>query len=69
MGDPVSERAHYVLAVESGAPADLFLIQDGRLEQPGFVSVIWRPADLRTAGTRLRRALARALASLLVVVL
>jgi hypothetical protein len=60
MGDPVSERAHYVLAVESGAPAALFLIQEGRLEPPGVVPVVWRPVNMWTTGTRLRRALDRA---------
>ncbi len=76
MGDPVSERAHY-LAVESGGAADLFLIQQGRLESPGFVSVIWRrvptKAELREpagmAGGRLRRAITHALASFLVILL
>lgn len=69
MGDPISERAHYVLAAEAEVPAALFLIQQGRLEQPGFVAVIWDRPYLLTVATRLRRAIAHALASLVMILL
>jgi|RhiMetdeSRZDD1v2_1073273.scaffolds.fasta_scaffold98771_2 hypothetical protein len=77
MGEPVSERAHYV-AVSSSAGADLFLIQQGRLERAGIVSVIWRRPDPATmkrdspigkARARLRRALGQTIASLVVLAL
>jgi hypothetical protein len=51
MREPVSERAHYVVAGDSGGRADLFLFQDGRLESPGLVPVIWRRGG-RGAATR-----------------
>jgi hypothetical protein len=42
MAEPVSEQAHYLVSGDSGGRADLFLFQDGRLESPGLVPVIWR---------------------------
>lgn len=42
MAEPVSERAHYVVAGDTGGRADLWLFQEGRLESPGLVPVIWR---------------------------
>lgn len=43
MGDPVSERAHY-LAVRGEGSGDLFLIQGGRVEHLGFLRAAWRRA-------------------------
>ncbi len=71
MGDPVSERAHY-LAVGGEGRGDLFLIQQGRVEHLGLVRASWRrerpqPRDAgpQAPGRRVpggfRRALARAL--------
>jgi hypothetical protein len=40
MGEPISETAHYVAVVRGGA-TDLYLIQDGRLEAPGAVPILW----------------------------
>jgi len=71
MGDPVSERAHY-LAVGGEGHGDLFLIQEGRVEHLGLVRAIWRgerpeppetgpQAPARRAPGGLRRALAHAL--------
>jgi hypothetical protein len=77
MGEPVSERAHYV-AVTSNTGADLFLIQEGRLERAGIVSVIWRrpgPTTMNRLGSigraraRLRRVLGHTIASLVVLAL
>jgi hypothetical protein len=42
MAEPVSEQAHYLMAGDAGGRADLFLFQEGRLESPGLVPVIWR---------------------------
>jgi hypothetical protein len=69
MGDPVSERAHYLTA-ESGKRADLFLVQQGWREQAGVVPVIWsrttflkaEPPKLRSS--RLRRVLGRRLTTI-----
>ncbi len=63
MGEPVSERAHYV-TTGGGDGQELLLVQDGRVEAPGLVSIIWgwrdrrraaavsRPADRRRPGRR-----------------
>jgi hypothetical protein len=76
MSDPVSERAHY-LTVESGGSADLFLIQQGRLEGAAAVPVIWsrsefakaeRPGSGTRPGSRLRRVIMRPLTTLFTVV-
>ncbi len=69
MGDPVSERAHY-LAVGGAENGDLFLIQEGRVEHVGLVRASRRPepreanplAPRRCPGDDLRRALGHALA-------
>ena len=47
MGEPISESAHSV--VRSGG-TDLFLIQQGRLEAPGAVPILW---DRRAEGEAL----------------
>jgi hypothetical protein len=52
MGDPVSERAHY-LAVGYEGRGDLFLIQEeGRVEHLGLLRVVWRrrPPEPRETG-------------------
>jgi hypothetical protein len=54
MGDPVSERAHY-LTVASGTPAELFLVQQGRLEETGVVPVIWSRTTFLKAEPPTRR--------------
>jgi hypothetical protein len=67
MGDPVTERAHYVA---SGTPAELFLVQQGRLEESGVVPVIWSRTTFLKAEppaqrpSRLRRVLGRRLTSI-----
>ncbi|MBI4011293.1 MAG: hypothetical protein HY359_03210 [Candidatus Rokubacteria bacterium] len=69
MGDPVSERAHY-LAVGGEGNGDLFLIQEGRVEHLGLVRASRRPEprEAEPPVTRhrpcdgLRRALGHALA-------
>ncbi len=74
MGDPVSERAHY-LAVGGAGDGDLFLIQGGRVEHLGLVRASWRPepreatppAPRRRPCDGLRRVLGLALALALVV--
>jgi hypothetical protein len=72
MGDPVSERAHYLTA-ESGKLVDLFLVQQGRREQAAVVPVIWsrttflkaeRPDGATRPPSRLRRVLGRRLATI-----
>jgi hypothetical protein len=42
MGEPVSERAHYMVSGETAGRADLLLFQDGRVQSSGLVPVIWK---------------------------
>jgi hypothetical protein len=42
MGEPVSERAHYVVSGDAAGRADLLLFQDGRVQSSGLVPVIWK---------------------------
>jgi hypothetical protein len=72
MGDPLSERAHY-LAVRGGT-GDLFLIQAGRVEHLGlFRTVHWRATRAARADQAIPRpapssALGRAIAGVLALV-
>jgi hypothetical protein len=78
MGDPVSERAHY-LAVRAEGSGDLFLIQEGRVEHLGLLRAAWRRArpearsEPRRPATsrdgRLGRAMVRVLALVLALAL
>ena len=47
MGDPVSERSHY-LAVRGDRTGDLFLIESGRVQHMGQLNAVYRRAT-RTA--------------------
>jgi hypothetical protein len=75
MSDPVSERAHYVTVDRWSS--DLLLVQQGRVESPGLVPVIWRWPKRRDAGTpgagtpgsRPRGSLTHAAAALLLLLL
>lgn len=40
MGEPICETAHYVAVVRGGG-TDLFLVQEGRLEESGVVPILW----------------------------
>ena len=42
MGEPVSERAHYVVSGDAAGRAGLLLFQDGRVQSSGLVPVIWK---------------------------
>jgi hypothetical protein len=42
MGEPVSERAHYMMSGDTAGRADLLLFQDGRVQSSGLVPVIWK---------------------------
>jgi hypothetical protein len=46
MSDPVSETAHYVAVIRSGQ-TELFLIQQGQIEEQGLAHVIWDRRDRR----------------------
>jgi hypothetical protein len=54
MAEPMSERAHYLVGGDAGGRADLLLFQDGRLESPGLVPVIWRQGRCAGRGAALR---------------
>ncbi|HEV8309623.1 MAG TPA: hypothetical protein VGW35_18325 [Methylomirabilota bacterium] len=60
MGEAITESAHYVAVVRGGG-TDLFLIQGGRLEASGMVSILWdRRAETEAAGARPAGALSAA---------
>ena len=42
MGEPVSERAHYVVSGQAAGRADLLLFQDGRVQSSELMPVIWK---------------------------
>jgi hypothetical protein len=65
MREPVNERVQY-LVVESCGATDLFLVEEGRLEQTGLVPIIWARGDRRPSwlAGQLRRVLAHPLISL-----
>jgi hypothetical protein len=71
MGDPITERAHY-LTVGGDGNEDLFLIQQGRVEHLGFVRVAWRRLQTESRDTgppegRTPGGLRRLIASLLLL--
>lgn len=57
MGDPVSERAHYLVLIRRGE-AELVLVQQERREQSGLVPVTWGGT---TAGPRARHFIGKVL--------
>jgi hypothetical protein len=42
MGEPISERAHYLVAGDTAGRAGLLLFQDGRVQSSGLMPVIWK---------------------------
>ena len=69
MGDPVSERAHY-LAVEGEGTGDFFLIQAGRVEPLGLVRAVRRRAKVPPRPTAPpSSAVGRAIACILILFL
>ena len=68
MGDPVSERSHY-LAVKGEGTGDLFLIQGGRVEHLGRLSVGRRAAASARAVTPAFSAVGLAIACVLALIL
>jgi hypothetical protein len=42
MEEPISERAHYVVAADTPGRADFLLFQDGRVQASGLLPIIWR---------------------------
>ncbi len=68
MGDPVSERSHY-LAVKGDGTGDLFLIQGGRVEHLGLLGVGRTAASSARAARLPFRGVGLAIACVLVLIL